>query len=681
MKKLWSKYLIVIAPLLIAAYMLYPTYRYSELIAERDALAGDSLALDEWENENLKALETARNQRLKLGLDLRGGMYVTLEVDVVRLIEESADPLSVDETFQSVIEKTRHETMVSDANVIDVFLKHFRATGKSLLAYFTLGAVSDPTEEAIEAKLRRDTDGAIDQAVEVIRQRIDKYNVAEVNIQKQGARRLVIELPDVKDEKEIRSLIQTTARLDFRRVLSDKQLIRSFHMIDKMLSSSGVKTDTTGESADATTADTSSAAAVSASDTSSTDTAVAANGATSDDSAQKDPYEGLSDEEKVRRYRQDHPFTSLFETYFINNNQTVPVAYVEDNYPDGDYSFYITERYVRRFNEMLQRPDVRAVLPADRVVMLAAKSEKRIAEQQGINIFRFYGLSRESELTGDVIVDAWESFDPTNNQPMVMMNMNTEGSERWGRITGANIGKQIAIVLDDRVYSAPVVQNKITGGSSQITGMDSPAEANLLSVVLKAGALKAPVQIIEERVVGPSLGEDSIRRGMISSIISFAFVILFMLVYYMLGGAVADLALLLNGVLIIGLMAGFGFTLTLPGIAGIILSVAMAVDANILVFERIREELAMGRALKAAVDAGYSKAMSAIIDSNVTNILSGIVLWQFGTGPVQGFALALVIGVLTTLFTAVVVSRKMFEIIIGSGATSLNFGQKKLPIA
>lgn len=258
-----------------------------------------------------------------------------------------------------------------------------------------------------------------------------------------------------------------------------------------------------------------------------------------------------------------------------------------------------------------------------------------------------------------------------------MMQMDANGAERWAQITGANVGKRIAIVLDGRVYSAPNVLGKIPNGSSQITGSGNIEEATLLAVVLKAGALKAPVKIIEERVVGPSLGEDSIRRGITSSVISFALVIVFMLLYYAIGGALADIALLVNVLLVVAALIGFNGTLSLPGIAGIILSTAMAVDANILVFERMREEFAAGRNLRSAVQQGYEKAWSAIFDSNITNMLSGVVLLFLGTGPVKGFAVTLIIGVIMTLFTAVVMTRAMFELIIASGATTINLGQKK----
>jgi preprotein translocase subunit SecD len=287
-------------------------------------------------------------------------------------------------------------------------------------------------------------------------------------------------------------------------------------------------------------------------------------------------------------------------------------------------------------------------------------------------------LKAEPELTGEVITNAVATFDPTSNAPMVSMSMNSDGSESWGRITGANLKKRIAIVLDDQVYSAPVVQSKITGGNSQITGMENTEEAHLLEIVLKAGALKAPVQIIEERVVGPSLGEDSIRSGLISFAIATLLVILFMMLYYSTAGLVANFAVVLNIGLIMAVLAAFQGTLTLPGIAGLILTLGMAVDANILIYERVREELARGRSLRSAVDEGFSKALSAILDSNITTAITSAILYFLGTGPIQGFALTLLIGIFGTLFTAITVSRAIIELSLSRGGSHYSFGQPKI---
>lgn len=667
-----GKWLLLLLPVMAAAYLLWPTYSYYQLNQEREALAKDSAALEQWDASNGESFLSARNGRLKLGLDLRGGMYVTLEVDVLKLIEESADPASVDEDFSKVIDRTRKATDNSDLDVLETFLKEFRTDGKSLLQYFTVSNQSDPTEASIEEKLRRDADGAVDQAMEVIKQRINKYDLSEVNIQKQGARRIVIELPDVKDEKEIRSLLQTTARLEFKRVTMNRDLIRAFYAIDNVLK--GVKLDT------ATVVDT---AALAVADSTKTDSTKTDTSKVDTTGKAKNPYAGLSDDEAARRIKRDYPLSHMLGGYYAQSDKSsyqpfdLILKKAEDFPETGLYRFIISGKTLPQLLKILDRADVKRAMPADIDIIVAAKPEGTPSKDGTPEVYDVYGVAREPDLTGDVVTEAFPSFDQASNQPVVLMEMNTMGAEKWAQITGANINKRIAICLDGRVYSAPVVQNKIPNGSSQITGSGSPEEANLLAVVLKAGALKAPVKIIEERVVGPSLGEDSIRRGVSSSLMSFALIILFMLAYYAWGGGIADIALIMNVLLVVAGLAGFGGTLTLPGIAGLILSTAMAVDANILIFERMREELYAGKTLKVAVEQGFNKAWSAIIDSNLTNILATIPLLIWGSGPVKGFAITLLIGAVITLFTAVVVTRAMFGLVVASGATTFNIGQKR----
>jgi preprotein translocase subunit SecD len=292
---------------------------------------------------------------------------------------------------------------------------------------------------------------------------------------------------------------------------------------------------------------------------------------------------------------------------------------------------------------------------------------------EGEKFYRLYVVKRQPELTGGVVVDARASVNPEDNRPIVNMEMNGEGAREWARITGANVGKRIAIALDNAVFSAPTVINKIVGGRSQITGMESPNEARLLEIVLKAGALPAPVSIIEQRSVGPSLGEDSIRSGINSTVLALILTVLFMAFYYHSAGAMADVALLFNILFLLGVMAGFSATLTLPGIAGIVLTLGIAVDANVLINERVREELAGGKTMRAAIDAGYSRAFTAIVDSNVTTFLTGVVLYQFGSGPVQGFALTLMIGIAASMFSAIIITRVIFNIMMDKGLNP-NFG-------
>ncbi|TAL66902.1 MAG: protein translocase subunit SecD [Bacteroidetes bacterium] len=639
-------------------------------------------------------------------------MYVTLECDIVKLIEESAQRETVDDIFNEVIDKTRQDAKMSDESVIDIFLNNFnkiaRPRGKSLISYFDIGDLREASEDKIVERLKNNAENAIDQAQEVIRQRIDKYGISEPTIQKQGSRRIMLELPGVNNEIEMRKLLQTTARLEFNLVKNNKEIVKTFARIDKLLSdktkrAKGLLPDTLSESSNTISKDTAIASTKDISKakkesiaknkkksqkdvkTEVKDTAAAI----ATDTAKKatdtsDPYAGLSEEEKSKRYYEDHPFTTLFQTYYVTDDgrggRSQPIAYSLplDQYPEGEYNFVIPDQTLKKFNNIMARPEVKALIPYDLKIAREAKPDPRIEKQSKQKIYNFYALKREPEITGEFVTEARATYDPNTNQPMVLMGMNSEGADRWGRITGANLKKRIAIVLDDQVYSAPTVQNKIIGGSSQITGMANVEEARLLEIVLKAGALKAPVQIIEERVVGPSLGEDSINSGLLASGIALLFVVVFMLLYYAKGGLIANISVILNVILILAVLSAFGGTLTLPGISGIILTIGMAVDANVLIFERIREELYKGRSLKSAIDEGFKHALSAILDSNITTFITGLILYFFGTGPIQGFALTLMIGIIATLFTQIVVSRAMIEISLIRGATHYNFGQPKI---
>ncbi len=711
----------IVLPVIASLYLLWPTFRAWQLGSTEATYKNskDSVGLANFQRSHGDDLADAKAKRMKLGLDLQGGMYVTLEADVVKLLEESAQRETIDDIFRQVMDKTRKETENSDEEVLDVFLRNFnqiaRPQGRTLISYFDAGDLSDVSDEKIIQKLRGNVDGAVDQALEVITQRINKYGVSEPNIQKQGSRRIVLELPGVTNPEEARELISKTARLEFKLVRNNQDIVRAFYKIDEYLTRQNKKggvastqnapattlangdtslqqarTDNTGVGNEGTTAKNDSAKALAAATTSKKgdSTAIAKADSLKADSTAKamaaadttNPYAGLSQDETAKRYMADHPFTSLFYTAFLQGESPVEVNYVKDQFPEGEYFFRIAEPNLEKFQAYLARPDIQRLIPADYSVAISAKPEgKNVRKGQGI--FDVYGLKADPELTGDVITDASATFDPSTNAPMVLMRMNSEGSDRWARITGANIKKRIAVVLDDRVYSAPTVQAKITGGSSQITGSSDIKEAQLLQIVLKAGALKAPVRIMEERIVGPSLGADSINSGLRASLIAFALVVLFMIIYYRTGGVVADISVLINMFLLIAILAGFKGTLTLPGIAGIILTVGMAVDANIIIYERIREELLAGRTLRAAVDEGYSLSLSAIIDSNITTFLTGLILFLLGTGAIQGFALTLMIGIGTTLFTAIFVSRAIIELMMANGATSLNFGQPSTPSA
>lgn len=688
-------------PVVAAIAVMIPTYQAGQLeTKEKEARlrakqAGnseDSLKIiEEFKNKYGQDLIDYKKNQLKLGLDLRGGMYVTLEVDIIKLIEESAQSESVDEYFNAVINKTKEEVAKSDQDALDIFLKNFneiaRPKGKSLISYFDIGDFRDASEEKIIEKLRKNADDAIDQAQEVIRQRIDQFGVSEPNIQKVGTSRIILELPGVENQDQMRSLLQTTARLEFHLVKNNADIVRAFTRIDKYLSEilkkrRGIEVSEPVKDSVSVAVDSAKAQADVVADT--TKTASDSTMAADTTKKQKDtnnPYEGMSEDQIRKKHLEDHPFTTLFATYYVppqENARWIEYYYTTDNVPqEGEFSFRILKDSMDKFYEILNRPEIKPFIPLDYKITVEAKPDKRMLEQSQIEVYEFYCLKREPELTGEVITDAMQSFDPTSNAPIVNMAMNDDGAERWARITGANLKKRIAIVLDDRVYSAPVVQAKITGGRSQISGMSNSEEARLLEVVLKAGALKAPVQIIEERIVGPSLGQDSINAGFTASLAAFLLVIIYMILYYNKGGLVADFAVLLNITLIISALAALKGTLTLPGIAGIVLTMGMAVDANVLIFERIREELAKGRSLRSAIDEGFSKALSAIVDGNITTGITAFILLVFGSGPIQGFATTLLIGILTTLFTGILITRALIEIVLSKGATEFSFGQPK----
>jgi preprotein translocase subunit SecD len=353
------------------------------------------------------------------------------------------------------------------------------------------------------------------------------------------------------------------------------------------------------------------------------------------------PESEMSEEE----FRKEHPFFSI--------------ALLDPQGRSADA--YVNAEDKNKLELMLNRQDVQKVIPNNVEFKFSAKVN---TTPEGKEYYIMYLVNKEPELTGGVITDANANIDPNTSAPIVTMTMNSEGATEWARITGANVDKRIAIMLDGGIFSAPVVRGKIPGGRSQIEGMADLNEAKLLEIVLKAGALPAPVDIIEERTVGPSLGEDSINKGLTSVLLGYAIVGVFMILYYRKSGTIAASALIFTILFILGVLAGFKATLTLPGIAGIILTIGMAVDANVLIFERIREEMSTGKTIKASIDSGFSRAYSAIIDSNITTFITGIILYQFGTGPIQGFALTLMIGIATSLFSALVITRVILDVMV-----------------
>jgi SecD/SecF fusion protein len=617
-----TRIIVTICFVVLAVYFLWPTIQDYNYRNQLGKLKGqDSSAYADKHHDDML---DAKLKRMKLGLDLQGGMRVVLEVDVLQFLDDMAK--NKDDKFRSIIKEVRNETAVNEAPVIPVFTKKFIDDTIRLSRYY--GSIRDD-DAKIKSKLEDESNKAVDREIEIVRNRVDQYGVSEPNIQKQGGRRIIVELPGVKDENEVRQLLQGTAMLEFR-MLKDPQIsYKVMESIDKFLTGK-LETDTTA----------------------STEASTEKKNAPS---KRKDALTELTggaavaetDTTKEAQFMREHPF----------------FMYVK---PDqrGSGEGYVSEKDRDRVVRLLERPEVQQIIPQDFEFLWSAKTQ---AFQNGQKFYFLYAVRKTSELRGDVVTNAQASVDPEDNRPIVNMEMSSEGARDWARITGANIGKRIAIILDKGIFSAPVVQGKITGGRSRITGMDSPNEARLLEIVLKAGALPAPVSTIEQRSIGPSLGEDSIRAGLTSIMIAFILTVLFMVVYYHSAGGVADFALFFNILFILGVMASFSATLTIPGIAGIVLTIGMAVDANVLVNERVREELEGGKTLRAAIDTGYTKAFTAIFDGHVTSFLTGIVLYQFGSGPIQGFALTLMIGLVANLFSAIVITHVIMNIMMDKG--------------
>ncbi|MCS7014254.1 MAG: protein translocase subunit SecD [Chloroherpetonaceae bacterium] len=601
---------LTIAFILLSGWFLYPTvqdYFYNKKLREFTS-PEDSLA---FVKENRKSIEAAQEKRLKLGLDLQGGMHVVLEVDVLELLELKAR--NRDMVFDSIIAATRAAAEASNEKIPVLIAQEFKKRGIRLSRYFY--DLRDSDDEVIE-KLNREVEDAVNRAKEIIRNRVDQFGVAEPTILIKGGRRIIVELPGVSDKERVRKLLKGTAKLEFKLVRDPEIAIKALSEANKYLARLNRQNDTTLAKDSVAMAKADSLAALP---------------------------DSLKSQEQLKKENPLFAVTDTDDGIIIDPRSG---------------ALFVTETAKPKVLALLNRSDVRERIPGDLEFLPDARP---FQNEAGENVYRLYPVKREAELEGGVIVDARATFSIDGSRPEVTMKMNDAGTRTWARVTGANIDKQIAIVLDGVVFSAPVVKSKIPNGSSVINGLASAEEARDLEIVLKAGALPAPVRIVEERTVGASLGEDSIRAGLYSVIAGFFVVALFMILYYRAAGFIADFALVFNVLFVIAFLAGFSATLTLPGIAGLVLTIGMAVDANVLIFERVREESAKGKLLKLAIEIGYDKAFSAILDSHVTTFGAAALLYAFGIGPIQGFAVTLMIGIAASLFTAVVITKISFD--------------------
>ncbi|HUP20165.1 MAG TPA: protein translocase subunit SecD [Gemmatimonadota bacterium] len=505
----------------------------------------------------------------------------------------------------------------------------------------------DESERAFTGEERTD---AVDRALEIIRNRVDQFGVAEPLIQKVGAERIIVELPGIQDEERAKELVQRTAYLEFQIVADADETTEAVRELDEVLAGAAAP-DTAGQAAPDTTGGagaTDTTAADTAADTTAADTTAA------DTTAADTPTGDLGDllgEGAQPLDTADQPSPTLGE-------EPLSSLLTAQQISQDDIQLYVEERQVAAVRAMLENPA--AVEAIDEEWEWLWGTSRTF--EDGRTYRELYLVEREAGMTGEAIATAAATYDPQNpTMPIVTLDLTSEGGETFSRVTGQHVNERMAIVLDEVVRMAPNINQRITGGQARIEGFDSIEEARDIAIVLRAGALPAPLDIIEERTVGPSLGADSIERGWKAGLLGLIVVVAFMVFYYRGAGLVANVALALNIALILAALAAFGATLTLPGIAGLILTVGMAVDANVLVFERIREELDLGKTVRASIDAGYDRAFVTILDAQITTLIAAAVLFQFGTGPIKGFAVVLSVGIISSIFTAVFVTRTIFE--------------------
>ena len=622
-KKLTPRYIIIAIILAWAIYSLWPSISFQQMSEEKK----ETLR----EEGKLRAIES---KIIKQGLDLKGGMYIVLEVDLPTLISGLA--INKDKNLENTLDKVTERLNEPDADFFNLFTSISKEDNLRLARYFHEYGAS--TEEII-SKLREEADDAINRVLEILQNRVDQFGVAEPTIQKQGSQRIIIELAGIQDSERARDLLQSTALLEFYLVkdaeITQDMLIR----VDNILKGNKDLAEVSNELPEQLEPQEEKVEQVS-------EDKIITVSELFGDSEQDIAVNGDTSAVVDQRLFEDHPFSSLLR--------------------DHDRDLGVYESNVYAVKKILALPDVENLLESTSSKFLLSNKADEItdANRNQVKIYRLYHLENEPELTGGVISDAKENISGMGSdiagQPVVLLEMNSDGTKQWSRITGANVNRRIAIVLDNKVHMAPNIIEKISGGSTRIQGFADLNEAKDIAIVLRAGALPVPVQIIEERIVGPSLGADSIKQGTRSVIIALIIVMIFMLIYYKIAGSIANFALIWNLILVLSILALLQATLTLPGIAALILTMGMSIDANVIIFERIREELRKGKTARAAIDAGYNRALTTIIDANMTTVIAALVLYQFGTGPIRGFATVLFWGIAISMFTAIFVTRTIF---------------------
>jgi SecD/SecF fusion protein len=611
--------------------------------------------------------QECKEREINLGLDLKGGMNVTLEVSVVDLVRSLAGANQNDPTFKKAIDRALELQKNSNKGFVDLFGQAYKEVdpNASLAAIFANIENQDKinfnsTNEQVLKVLNDESNAAISRSFNILRTRIDKFGVSQPNIQQLGSGRILVELPGVKEPDRVRKLLQGTAKLEFWETYTFGEVAPSLVSVNKLLAGNSpadtLKTNsdsTKTASADSTANAKDSTVAVKKDTSKNSLVSKLGSDTTKKDSAQK----------TFEQFSRENP---LFAVLFPADGQvrTQEEKTMVDKQAIIGYSLI---KDTSKVNAILAREDVKSLLPKNLKLLWSVKPQTKESQSLQLIGIKVNGRDGNAPLDGGAISDARQDFGQFNSKPEISMKMNLEGAKIWKRLTGENVGKSIAIVLDDYVYSFPNVQGEIPNGNSSITGNFEINEAKDLANILKAGKLPAPARIVEEAVVGPSLGKEAINNGMLSFIVAILIVFVFMFVYYNKAGLVADIALICNIFFIMGVLASLGAVLTLPGIAGIVLIIALSVDANILIFERVREELRAGKGIRLAISDGYKHALGSIVDSNFTTLILGIILYVFGSGPVQGFATTLIIGILCSLFSAIFISRLVFEWMLEKG--------------
>ena len=574
-----------------------------------------------------------QNKEINLGLDLKGGMNVMLQVQLEDLVKALAGDNRTPE-FEKAVALAKQRSVNSQSDFITLFGEAWKEVGGGQRLSSIFGTIDmagrinpETSDEQVLTVLKEESESAVSNSFNVLRNRIDRFGVTQPSIQKLGnTGRILVELPGVKEPERVRKLLQGTASLEFWTTYYASEIAPYLEEANAVLAQS--------------LAEDAPAAEVKAEETTASDDIV----------SQELKAQGTStDEASVEAYKKANPLFAVLSPSGFRDNACIGFAAAADT---------------ALINKYLARPEVAAVFPAEFRAMWTVKSSDFIQDSNIYDLVAIKASSRDGKapLDGGYVTDARVEYnDRQGGEPSVSMTMNAEGANIWARLTKENVGRQIAIVLDGTVYSYPNVLNEISGGVSSITGHFSIEEATDLTNVLKSGKLPAPATIVQEQVVGPSLGAASIHAGLISFIIAFLLVLIYMIFFYKGAGLAADAALLTNVILLFGVLSAFGAVLTLPGIAGLVLTLGMAVDANVIIYERVKEELKAGKGLGKAIHDGYGNAYSAIIDGQVTTLLTGIVLFFFGSGPIKGFATTLIIGIITSVLTSIFITRIIFD--------------------